>query len=70
MESREPAKAEVFNVAGELERMHPGEAAKAARESFSETLAHAKLPHARRHRIRANNIFERLIAGTAGRRTL
>ena len=59
MESREASEAKALEVAGELERMRLGEAARVVREGFTETLAYTRLPRERWRRIRANDAIER-----------
>lgn len=60
MESREAAEAKALAVADELERMRLGEAARAVREGFPETLAYTAFPREHWRRIRTNNAIERL----------
>ena len=60
MESREAAEAKALEVAGELERMRLGEAARVVREGFTETTTHARFPREHWRRIRTNNAIERL----------
>ncbi len=60
MESREASEAKALTVAGELESMRLGEAAKVVREGYVETLTHTRLPAAHWRRIRTNNATERL----------
>ncbi|MCF2620675.1 IS256 family transposase [Collinsella tanakaei] len=60
MESREASEAKAIEVAGELERMRLGEAARVVREGFTETLTYTRFPREHWRRIRSNNAIERL----------
>ena len=60
MESREASEAKALEVAGELERMRLGEAARVVREGFTETLTYTRFPREHWRRIRTNNAIERL----------
>uniref|UniRef100_UPI003209B7D0 IS256 family transposase n=1 Tax=Enorma massiliensis TaxID=1472761 RepID=UPI003209B7D0 len=59
MESREASEAKALEVASELEASRLGEAAKAVREGYAETLAYTRFPAAHWRRIRTNNAIER-----------
>lgn len=59
MESREASEAKALEVAGELERMGLGEAARVVRDGFAETLTYARFPRERWRRIRTNDAVER-----------
>ena len=59
MESREASEAKALEVAGELERMRLGEAARVVREGFTETLTYTRFPRERWRRIRTNDAVER-----------
>lgn len=58
--SREASEAKALAVAGELESMKLGEAAKVVREGHAETLTYTRFPSAHWRRIRTNNAIERL----------
>ena len=60
MESREASEAKALEVASELEASRLGEAAKAVREGYAETLTYTRFPAAHWRRIRTNNAIERL----------
>lgn len=60
MESREASEAKALEVAGELERMRLGEAARVVREGFTETLTYTRFPREHWRRIRTNDAVERL----------
>lgn len=60
MESREASEQKVRAVAGELESMRLGAAAKCVRVGFCETLSYTRFPREHRRRIRTNNTIERL----------
>lgn len=60
MESREASEAKALEVAGELEGMRLGEAARVVREGFTETLTYTRFPREHWRRIRTNNAIERL----------
>ena len=60
MESREAPEAKALEVAGELERMRLGEAARVVREGFTETLTYTRFPREQWRRIRTNDAIERL----------
>ncbi len=60
MESREASEAKALEVAGELERMRLGKAARVVREGFTETLTYTRFPREHWRRIRTNNAIERL----------
>lgn len=59
-ESREACSRKAEEVAGELESMRLGAAARTARDGFAETLAYTKLPSERWRRIRTNKGVERI----------
>ena len=58
--SREASEAKALEVASELEASRLGEAAKAVREGYAETLTYTCFPAAHWRRIRTNNAIERL----------
>lgn len=60
MESRGAAEAKALAVAEEPERMRLGEAARAVRDGYAETLAYTGFPREHWRRIRTNNAIERL----------
>ena len=60
IESRGASGEMALVVAGELESMRPGEAAKAIRGGYAETLTYTRFPAANWRRIRTNNAIERL----------
>lgn len=60
MESREASEAKALEVASELEASRLGEAAKAVREGYAETLTYTRFPAAHWRMIRTNNAIERL----------
>lgn len=60
MESREASEAKALSVAGELESMRLGEAARTVREGYAETLTYTRFPREHWRRIRTNNAIERL----------
>lgn len=60
MESREAAEAKALEVASELEKSKPREAAMAVRDGYAETLAYTRFPREHWRRIRTNNAIERL----------
>ena len=60
MESREASEAKALEVASELEASRLGEAAKAVREGYAETMTYTRFPAAHWRRIRTNNAIERL----------
>ena len=60
MESREASEAKALEVASELEASRLGEAAKAVREGYAETLTYTRFPREHWRRIRTNNAIERL----------
>ena len=63
MESRETAETRALEVADELEGARLGEAAKAVRGGFAETLTYTRFPREHWRRIRTNNAVERLNRG-------
>ncbi len=60
MESRAAAEGKALAVAGELEAMQLGEAFRAVRGGYGETLAYTGFPREHWRRIRINNSIERL----------
>ena len=60
MESREASEAKALAVAGKLEGMRLGEAARVVRAGYAETLTYTGFPREHWARIRANNAIERL----------
>ena len=60
MESREAAEAKALEVAAGLDGMKLGEAAKAVRDGYAETLTYTRFPREHWRRIRTNNAIERL----------
>ena len=60
MESREASEQKALAVAGELDAMRLGAAAKCVREGFGETLTYTRFPREHWRRIRTNNAIERL----------
>lgn len=66
MESREASEAKAPAAADGLDPMKPRGAAEVVSEGLSEMSAYARLPAARRSRIRASNAVERLNRGSAG----
>ena len=60
MESREASEAKALAVAGELEGMRLGEAARVVRAGYAETLTHTGFPREHWARIRTNDAIERL----------
>ena len=58
--SREASEAKALSVAGELESMRLGEAARTVREGYAETPACTRFPREHWRRIRTNNAIERL----------
>ena len=58
-ESRGASEAKALEVAGELEGMRLGEAARVVREGFTETLTYTRFPREHWRRIRTNNAIER-----------
>lgn len=59
MESRDAAETKAPAVAGELDRMSPGKAARVVRDGHAETLAYTGLPREHWRRMRTNNAIER-----------
>lgn len=59
MESRDAAETKAPAVAGELDRMSPGKAARVVRDGHAETLAYTGFPRERWRRMRTNNAIER-----------
>ena len=60
MELRGASEAKALAVAGELESMRLGEAARVVRDGCAETLAYTRFPREYWKRIRTNNAIERL----------
>ena len=60
MESREASEAKALAVAEELEGMRLGEAARAVRAGYAETLTYTGFPREHWARVRADNAIERL----------
>lgn len=60
MESRGAAEAKALEVASELGRSKPKEAAGVVLDGYAETLAHTRFPREHWRRIRADNAIERL----------
>ena len=60
MESREAAEAKALEVASELEKSKPREAAMVVRDGCAETLTYTRLPREHWRRIRTDNAIERL----------
>ncbi|OUO18989.1 IS256 family transposase [Collinsella sp. An307] len=60
MESREAAEAKVLEVAAGPGGMKLGEAAKAVRDGYAETLAYTRFPREHWRRVRTDNAIERL----------
>ena len=60
MESREAAEAKALEVAAGHDGMKLGEAAKAVRDGYAETLTYTRFPREHWRRIRTNNAIERL----------
>ena len=59
-ESREACSRKAAEVAGELDGMELGAAARTVRDGFAETLAYTDFPPEHRRRIRTNNGIERI----------